>query len=104
MKSKLEFYDFDSHTPSNCGDVLDIAFSGAGLEWPGVVLEKGCSPHFHPQNVYTPYFYFAMGVEQDLHWSAKQGTSMMALKTSPGEIWINPPKSPFSHNIEEAVK
>lgn len=101
MKSALQFYDFNTDKPSDCGEVLDIQFSSADLNWPGIILEKGSSPCFYPNNVYTPYFYFAMGTEQELHWNAEIGDSMTALKTSPGEIWINPPASPFSHNISE---
>ena len=101
MDSSLRFYDFDTHEPSDCGRVLDIEFSSLDLSWPGIVLEKGSSPHFFPNNVYTPYFYFAPGLEQDLHWSASTHDGMTELKTSPGDIWINPPRTPVSHNISE---
>ncbi|MDK2596822.1 helix-turn-helix transcriptional regulator [Pseudoalteromonas obscura] len=102
MKSTLKFFNYDSDTPSNCGQVLDIEFSSKSLHWPGVLLEKGSSPHFYPNNVYTPYFYFALGLEHDLHWNVKTAVDgMMALKTAPGDIWINPPESPFSHTIDE---
>ena len=101
MKSNLRFYDFETKLPSDCGKVLDIEFSNQNLDWPGIVLEKGSSPHFYPQNVFTPYFYFALGLEHDLHWSAETQDGMTPLKTSPGDIWINPPTSPFSHSISE---
>ena len=101
MKSSLKFFDFGTDAPSGCGSVLDIEFSSAELDWHGVVLEKGSSPHFYPDNVYTPYFYFALALEQDLHWSAELGEGMTTLKTSPGAIWINPPHTPFSHDISE---
>lgn len=102
MKSTLKFFSYDSRTPSDCGQVLDIEFSSESLNWSGVLLEKGSSPHFYPDNVYTPYFYFALGLEQDLHWSAKTSNEgMTAFKTTPGDIWINPPESPFSHVIDE---
>ena len=101
MDSSLKFYDFDSNEQSDCGNVLEIEFSSTGLDWPGIVLEKGSSPHFYPQNVYTPYFYFALGLEKDLHWSAEIQDSMTELHTNPGDVWINPPRTPFSHNISE---
>ncbi len=101
MHSKLNFFNFDSNTRSDCGDVLEIDISSNGLDWPGVILEKGSSPHFYPQNVYTPYFYFALALDQDLHWKAKTVDGMASLKTCPGEIWINPPGTPFSHDISE---
>ena len=101
MDSRLEFYDFESNAASDCGDVLDIEFSSATLNWPGVVLEKGSSPHFYPNNVYTPYFYFALALDKDLHWNVASTDGFTALKTTPGEIWINPPKTPFTHDISE---
>lgn len=101
MKSSLKFFDFESNILSDCGEVLDIEFSNQGLNWPGVVIEKGTSPHFYPQNVYTPYFYFALALEKDLSWSVEKDGSFSELKTSPGNIWINPPKTPFTHDISE---
>jgi AraC family transcriptional regulator len=101
MKSQLKFIQYETHAPSECGSVLDIEFSASELNWPGIILEKGCSPHFYPNNVYTPYFYFALGLERDLNWSVKLSDDMTDLKTSPGDIWINPPHSPFSHDISE---
>ena len=101
MKSSLKFFDFESNILSDCGEVLDIEFSNQGLNWLGVVIEKGTSPHFYPQNVYTPYFYFALALEKDLSWSVEQDGSFSELKTSPGNIWINPPKTPFTHDISE---
>ena len=101
MKSRLAFFDHATHQPSSCKDVLDIAFSNDGLDWKGIILEKGKSPHFYPQNVYTPYFYFALALESDLNWNIEANGSMVSLKTSPGNIWINPPKTPFTHDISE---
>ena len=101
MKSNLKYFDFDSDLPSHCGEVLDIKFSNAGLGWQGVVLEKGSSPRFYPNNVHTPYFHFAVALDEELHWSAETRGNMTELKTSPGDIWINPPRTPFSHDISE---
>ena len=101
MKSILEFYNAKDNSKSDCGSVLNIDFSSSHLNWPGIILEKGSSPHFYPDNVYTPYFYFALALDQDLHWNAKTSDGIEELKTSPGEIWINPPNSPFSHQISE---
>ena len=81
--------------------MLDIEFSSAELDWPGIILEQGSSPHFYPDNVYTPYFYFALALEQDLHWNVAIEDGITELKTSPGDIWINPPHTPFSHDISE---
>lgn len=101
MKSELKFYHSESNTLSDCGEALDIAFSNHGLDWSGVIVEKGSSPHFYPKNVYTPYFYFALALDKDLNWSVEKDGTFADLKTSPGNIWINPPKTPFSHNISE---
>ena len=101
MKTHLQFFDYATDTPSDCGAALEIAFSSAGLNWSGIILEQGSSPHFYPDNVYTPYFYFALAQDEDLHWNAATAEGMTALKTTPGAIWINPPKTPFSHHISE---
>ena len=82
MKSNLKFFDFDTGAPSNCGHVLDIEFSSVDLDWPGVVLEKGSSPFFYPKNVYTPYFYFALALEGELHWSIETSSGVTELKTA----------------------
>lgn len=101
MHSQLKFYDFTTNEPSHCGEVLEIEVSNRQLNWSGIVLEKGRSPHFYPNNVYTPYFYFALALEQDLSWSIETEHGQTPLKSSPGNIWINPPKTPFTHNISE---
>ena len=101
MHSQLKFFNYQSNTPASCGEVLDIEFSSRSLDWPGVILEKGSSPHFYPDNVYTPYFYFAVALDEDLHWQVATGEGLTALKSSPGDIWINPPKTPFTHEISE---
>ncbi|WP_241762480.1 hypothetical protein [Vibrio coralliilyticus] len=101
MESELKFYDSESNELSGCGDVLDIEFSNHGLDWLGVLVEKGSSPYFYPKNVYTPYFYFALALEKDLNWSVEKDGTFADLKTSPGNIWINPPKTPFTHDVAE---
>ena len=101
MKSTLEFYQADSGELSDCGDVLEIEFSSQELNWSGVIIEKGKSPNFYPTNVFTPYFYFALALDKDLHWSVEQDGDLAALKTTPGNIWINPPKTAFTHSISE---
>ena len=101
MKSQLEFYHVETDQLSDCGDVLDIEFSAGQLHWEGVVLEKGSSPYFYPKNIYTPYFYFALALEKNLNWNAKTTDGFTELKTSPGDVWINPPRTPFFHDISE---
>lgn len=101
MKSNLKFFDFIDNKLSDCSQVLDIEFSNSDLGWSGVILEKGSSPHFYPQNVYTPYFYFALALEQDFNWAAEAEGDLVSLKTTPGDVWINPPKTPFTHDISE---
>ncbi len=101
MKSRLKFLDFETGKASDCGEVLAIEISSGKLGWQGVILEKGSSPHFYPTNVYTPYFYFALALEADLEWQAKIDGAIQPLKTIPGDIWINPPGTPFTHEISE---
>lgn len=101
MRSDLKFYQFESRQPSDCGEVLEIDFSVRKLDWDGVVLEKGQSPNFYPNNVYTPYFYFALALEHELNWQIETQDGATDLKTNPGNIWINPPETPFTHHISE---
>ncbi len=101
MKSNLLFYEAASRKLSDCGAPLQIEVSSADCGWEGVVLEKGWSPHFYPTDVFTPYFYFALALEQDLRWEARHGEELQPLKTTPGEIWINPPETPFTHKIDQ---
>ncbi|MHA2772623.1 hypothetical protein ACXZ7F_15185 [Vibrio harveyi] len=88
MKSELKFYDSESNALSSCGDVLDIEFSNHGLDWSGVLVEKGTSPYFYPKNVYTPYFYFALALEKDLNWSVEKDGTFADLKTSPATFGL----------------
>lgn len=101
MKSSLKFYDHESSQLSNCGEVLDIELSNAGLNWRGIVLEKGSSPHFYPTNVYTPYFYFAVALDKELKWNVGEDDNTTSIKAVADDIWINPPKTPFTHDISE---
>lgn len=101
MKSALQFIDQATGERATCGDVLEIEVSSAGLGWEGVLLEKGHSPHFHPVNIVTPYFYFALAIDEEFSWAAEHRGEMVDLKTQPGEIWMNPPQVPFSHSIDE---
>ncbi|MDN3684627.1 hypothetical protein QW180_17875 [Vibrio sinaloensis] len=39
--------------------------------------------------------------KKDLNWSVEKDGSFADLKTSPGNIWINPPNTPFTHDISE---
>lgn len=101
MNSDLKFYNFDTNEVSDCGQVLQIKLSNRHLGWSGIILEKGYSPYFYPSNVYTPYFYFALALEQDLNWKIETEQGLTPLRSSPGNIWINPPKTPFTHEINE---
>ena len=101
MKSNIIFYNHENDELSSCGDVLDIEFSNTELNWDGVILEKGRSPHFYPNNVYTPYFYFALALDKELVWNVGTGDSLTAVKAVTDDIWINPPKTPFTHDISD---
>ncbi|GAL35928.1 hypothetical protein JCM19240_4863 [Vibrio maritimus] len=98
MKSQLTFIDHETGALSDCGQVLDIEHSNQGLGWSGVVIEKGSSPHFYPQNVHTPYFYFALALEQDLNWEVEKEEGTASLKTSRATFGLTHPKRPL-HTI-----
>ena len=42
-----------------------------------------------------------MALDEDLTWQVADGDHAKVLKTSPGNIWINPPNTAFSHNISD---
>ncbi len=104
MRTVIEYIDAETGGPSHCGEALDITVSSRDLGWDGVLVEKGSSPHFYPENVRTPYFYFALALEADLKWKARHGDEFVDLLTHPDEIWINPPGTPFSHRIDEPCR
>lgn len=101
MKSKLKFFSHETKQLSDCGDVLDIEFSSRELNWDGIVLEKGRSPHFYPNNIVTPYFYFALALDKELNWQVGSGENLTSIKAVADDIWINPPNTPFTHDISE---
>lgn len=101
MKSELRYLEADSREESDCGKSLEISLSSRLLGWEGIILEQGSSPHFYPKDAVTPYFYFALGQEQDLHWQVLKDKKMTKLVTHPDQIWFNPPYTPFTHNIDE---
>ncbi|HMW06812.1 MAG TPA: hypothetical protein PK079_17755 [Leptospiraceae bacterium] len=67
MKTAIEYFDFNSGKISDCGDPLEIELSSRHLGWKGVLLEKGWSPYFYPNNIYTNSFYFALALDSPLH-------------------------------------
>jgi AraC family transcriptional regulator len=50
--------------------------------------------------VVTPNFYFAIELENTYSWKAEKSGSEITISTEPGDIWINPPNTPFTHNID----
>ncbi|MCH4889221.1 helix-turn-helix transcriptional regulator [Acidaminobacter sp. JC074] len=99
MKTNIPFL-MKSGEKSNCGDPLDISLSSHHLNWDGVLVEKGTSPYFYPKDVVTPNFYFAMELKVTYHWLLETKDGTVPSITEPGDIWINPPNTPFTHNID----
>lgn len=100
MKTSLPFLDAATGAPSPCGAPLDIEVSSTGLGWRGVTVEKGWSPYFHPVNVLTPTFYFALACDATVQGKILLGDEALDLKMEPGEIWMNPPHSAFSQRVD----
>ncbi len=100
MKTSIPFYHKVTKVRSNCGDPLQIETSSKDLGWKGLLLERGTSPYFYPQDVTTPNFYFAIEMENTYSWSALKSGNEVVLQTEPGDLWINPPNTPFTHNID----
>mgnify|MGYP001555099551 CR=1 FL=1 len=101
MKTILTYIDNFTKEQSSCGDPLSIEESSRDLNWDGIIIEKGWSPHFYPNNIITPYFYFAMEINAVLKWQVEKKGIMDEITTLPGEIWMNPPNVPFTHEIDE---
>jgi AraC family transcriptional regulator len=104
VPTKIRFWNADTGGEDRCGEPLRIEQSSDGLGWLGAHLEKGWSPHFYPTNVTTREFYFAMDLATVFHWEARRGHEMQQLVTEPGDIWVNPPGSPFTHVVDEPCR
>ncbi|WP_240838919.1 helix-turn-helix domain-containing protein [Acidaminobacter sp. JC074] len=100
MKTSIPFYHKVTGIKSDCGNPLDISLSSKDLNWEGILLERGTSPHFYPKDVVTPNFYFAIEMENTYSWRALKDGEQINISTEPGDIWINPPNTPFTHNID----
>lgn len=100
MNTSIAYLDAETRAPSDCGEPLDIEVSSAGLGWKGLVVEQGWSPFFHPTSVVTPNFYFALARDAPLQGRVLRDGEELELEMEPGEIWLNPPWSPFTHRID----
>jgi len=100
MKSAITYLDAETQRVTDCGDPLVIELSSRDLNWQGLLVEKGWSPFFRPRNVYTDYFYFALATSASAEWLATEGKNTRMVKAEPGDIWLNPPRSAFTHDVE----
>jgi len=100
MKTSIPFFHKVTGIHSNCGDPLNIKLSSKTFKWEGLLVEKGTSPYFYPKDVVTPNFYFAIEMENTYSWSALKSGNEVTMQTEPGDLWINPPNTPFTHNID----
>jgi len=101
MKTSIKYYNSQNSTLSSCGDVLNIEKSSTSLQWEGVLLEKGTSPYFHPKNVETHTFYFALELSRKYEIDIVSDRGSLTSYMQPDTIWFNPPFTPFTHNINE---
>ncbi len=104
MKTILNYLDAATREKSDCGDKLVIRESSRDLGWQGIIIEAGSSPEFHPDNVCTPCFYFALDTSSGLNWRAKRNGEFADIHSSSGQIWINPPWEPFTHSVVEECR
>lgn len=100
MKSSIRYMNFDTKEISDCGSPLFIEESSVDLGWKGVLLEKGYSPCFYPSNIYTESFYFALSISAGTNWKSVNGVNSKEIKTEPGDVWLNPPFTPFTHEVK----
>lgn len=101
MKTAILYLDNTTKKISDCGEPLDIEISSRNLGWNGILLEKGWSPHFFPKDIVTESFYFALSIPFSSKWKASFPEKIGEIKTEPGDIWLNPPNTPFTHEIGE---
>lgn len=99
MNTSIQYLDYSTKKVSNCGSPLVIEESSVNLGWKGVLLEKGYSPFFYPKNIYTETFYFALSISASTKWKAYTDASSKDIKAEPGEVWLNPPNTPFTHEV-----
>lgn len=104
MKTILKYYKKNTSELSNYGNPLVIEKSSRNLSWNGIIVEQGYSPHFYPKDVFTPYFYFALAIKSNFNWNAEIDNEKTELMSSPGNIWVNPPNTPFTHEINELCR
>lgn len=105
MNTVIKYLNAENREPSNCGEPLEIELSSRNLQWDGILVEKGRSKYFQPNNVITSSFYFALELENSYSWSAKlEDENSLELKSNPSDIWINPPFTAFTHKIDEPCK
>lgn len=102
MKTSIEFIDSLTGKPSDCGEQFEIELSSADLKWQGIKVEKGRSPYFYPKNIVTPYFYFAMLIDSHFNWIAINDGENNVIDAIEGDIWINPPNTPFTHIVSDS--
>jgi AraC family transcriptional regulator len=101
MKTVIKYIDNITGNRSDCGNPLEIETSSRDLNWHGILIEKGWAQHFNPDNIITPYYYFAMATNEHCNWQAKNGEKTEIITTQRGDIWINPPNTPFTHSVDE---
>ena len=99
MKTSIQYLDYNTKEISDCGSPLVIEESSLGLGWKGVLLEKGHSPFFYPKNIYTDSFYFALSISASASWKTYTDANAKDIKADPGEVWLNPPNTPFTHKV-----
>ncbi len=99
MKSSIQYLDYNTKQISDCGLPLEIEESSVNLGWKGVLLEKGHSPFFYPKNIYTESFYFALSISAPTSWKTYKDSSTKEIKADPGDVWLNPPNTPFTHDV-----
>lgn len=98
MKTDLQFIDKENGKISTCADHFHIEKSSRKLNWGGILLEKGSSNYFISENVMTKNFFFAMELKYEFDWTVSVDNEEIKVHSHVGDIWINAPLSPFSHD------
>ncbi len=96
-KSAITFLDSDGNPDTNTADQIKVIASSSGLGWPGIHVERARCNGFECSEVSVPQHLFCMLTQDAYTWERKDGRSYTWHTSYPGQLWINPANTPFSH-------
>ena len=102
MKTHIPFRDRRTHQSSETTDTITILASSESLGWDGIRIEQGYAGLFLPDDLVIPEHYFAFHLgEEPFTWEWKDRRGFKTHTTYPGQIWVNPANTPFTHRVAQ---